>query len=1238
VRFSKALVAISLVVGALTVRSAAQTVPPVPFVAGDVLVTFKPGVNANAKADAHRVVRATPLAEIPRTGVHRVRVSAGDERAAIARYLRNPNVLYAEPNFIRSIGAPRAQSGGAEVVPGDYHFNEQWALDNTGQAFYCISWIGGELCLYSGTPDADIDAPEAWAISTGSSNVTVAVIDSGVDYNHPDLAVNYAGGDDFVFGDGDPMDDHGHGTHVAGTIAASINNPTGTPAAGEGVVGVAPNARILAYKVCRSDGTCDDFAIQQAIARAVADGAKIINMSLGETEYSQSLNDAVQAAWNAGLVIVAGAGNDGTTVPFYPAAFDNVISVAAFDEDHRRPSFSNYGSWVDISAPGNVIMSSYPMAACEGSTTPGDTGCYTWNTGTSMATPHVAGAAALVWSRSDVTSNSQVVDILLNSADRQGVAAERLDSWTIHGGLNLHDAVRYGLDNLPPLADAGSDQAVPDDNRDGTQLVTLDGSASSDRDGSIVSYEWREGNTPIATGATPAVWLSVGTHTLTLEVTDDDGDSGTDSVVVTVNPANQVAVTVTAAQANEAGPIDAQFTVSRTGDTSAPVTVRYTVAGTALAGMDYVTLPGVVTIEVGSSTAIVRVSPINDGAFESNESVILTLTADTAYSLGSPTAGTVTIVSDDLPPDLVVSSMTAPSTAGANVDILVTDTTKNQGTGSSLASNTGFYLSTNLTLDGTDVWLASRPVPSLGPGLTNQISTTLHIPPSTSGGSYYVLAKADWEGTVTENSETNNVRASGVVKIGPDLIVSAVVAPATAVAGGTIDVSHTTANQGGGSSAASTTRFYLSTNVALDGSDPLIGSRSVPLLASGASASFTTPVTVPATTAGGIYYVIAQADGASEVPETTESNNTKFSAAIKVGPDLIVSAMSAPASAAAGGTISVTDTTKNLGAGTAGASSTGFYLSANATVGTGDIFIGSRSLGGLASNGTSTISTLLQIPADTLPGSYYVIGRADWNGTVAETSDTNNDRPSGSIGIGGDLVISAVSVSAAGMAGGPITLTDTTRNQGAALVTASVTGFYLSSNYTIDATDQFLGSRVIGSLAPSGLDTASTDFMIPPGTAPGSYQVIAVADVSNAVAEGLENNNTRASSLVRIGTDLTVTAVTAPSSAVAGTSISVGDTTKNQGAGTAPGSVTNFYLSTNLSLDAADVLVASRPVSPLGAGLSETGTAPFFIPASMTAGTYYIIAKSDGDDTIPEAIENNNTRWKSISILAAPLQ
>ena len=241
-----------------------------------------------------------------------------------------------------------------------------------------------------------------------------------------------------------------------------------------------------------------------------------------------------------------------------------MISVGSFDADHHRSSFSNYGSWVDISAPGSVIMSTYPMAQCTGPTVPGDTGCYQWSSGTSMATPHVAGAAALVWSRSDVTSNSQVVDILLNSANPQGVGSSRLDSWTIHGGLNLHDAVSYGLTNLPPDADAGPDQTVADTDSNGSESVTLDGSASSDSDGTITTYTWREGGTTIATVATPTVTLSMGVHTLTLEVTDDDGDSTTDNVVVTVNPSNQVTVTASTAQANEAGPTNGIFTVTRT--------------------------------------------------------------------------------------------------------------------------------------------------------------------------------------------------------------------------------------------------------------------------------------------------------------------------------------------------------------------------------------------------------------------------------------------------------------------------------------------------------------------------------------------------------------------------------------------------------------------------------------------------------------------------------------------------
>jgi thermitase len=512
---------------------------------GEILVKFRPGSSADQRADAHRQAGGTRLAGIARTRVERVRVPVGSESASIARYERNPNVLYAERHLTRRIPTPLSHAGTAPV-PGDFYFNEQYALHNSGQLFVCII---PDFCLYVGTPDADIDAPEAWAMSTGSPDVVVSVIDSGIDHTHPDLAGNFVGGFDFYTNDSDPMDDHGHGTHVAGTIAAAMNNLTGDPAREEGVVGVAPDVRLLAYKVCGVDGSCSDFAIQQAIAASIAAGAKVINMSLGQTGWSDTLNDAVQDAWNAGLVIVAGAGNNGLDQLFYPAAFDNVISVGAFDEDHRRASFSNFGMWVDLSAPGNVILSTYPLAACGGSTTvPGDTGCYNWLSGTSMATPHVSGAAALVWSRPDVASNSQVADILLGSADGAGVDTNgvRLDSWTIRGGLNIHDALSFGIANQPPVANAGPDQTLADQDRNGAEDVALDGSGSSDPDGLVDAYEWREGDAVVATGATPTVTLAVGTHVLTLGVTDNDGATATDTLVVTIQaaaPADTVTIT-----------------------------------------------------------------------------------------------------------------------------------------------------------------------------------------------------------------------------------------------------------------------------------------------------------------------------------------------------------------------------------------------------------------------------------------------------------------------------------------------------------------------------------------------------------------------------------------------------------------------------------------------------------------------------------------------------------------------
>ena len=416
------------------------------FVQGEILVKFKPGTNGQATAALHRQLNSEVKEQISGVDVQVIQVAAGEEEELIGKYRRNPNVLFAEPNYVRNIPEPAAHQPGTEVLPGDHYFEDQWGLHNTGQEFNCFPWINGqELCFNSGSVDADIDAPEAWAISTGTPSIKVAILDSGIDSAHPDLAGKVVAGYDFYNDDSDPSDDNGHGTHVAGIVAAALDNLTGLPAEEEGIAGVAPDAALLAAKVCGADGTCDDAAIASGIDWSVTNGAKVINLSLGDPAPSETIDLAIQNAWQAGVVVVAAAGNNGSTTEFYPAAIDNVIAVGAFDEHHQKASFSNFGNWVDISAPGNAIISSYPLSACGGSgSTPGDSGCYTYLSGTSMASPHVAGAAALIWSLPGVASASEVRDIVLQNADPIGVSPARLDSWTQFGGLNIHEALGGG--------------------------------------------------------------------------------------------------------------------------------------------------------------------------------------------------------------------------------------------------------------------------------------------------------------------------------------------------------------------------------------------------------------------------------------------------------------------------------------------------------------------------------------------------------------------------------------------------------------------------------------------------------------------------------------------------------------------------------------------------------------------------------------------------------------------------
>jgi subtilase family serine protease len=579
-------------------------------------------------------------------------------------------------------------------------------------------------------------------------------------------------------------------------------------------------------------------------------------------------------------------------------------------------------------------------------------------------------------------------------------------------------------------------------------------------------------------------------------------------------PPDRPAVTVAAsiATATEAGPVAGAFTFTRTGDTTQPLIVHYTVGGTATPGSDYLALSGVVSLDPGLASVTVPVMPIDDLAVEGNESVVASLASDPAYVIGSAGAA-VTIVSNDSPSDLVVSTLTGPTTAGAGLSITVNDTTKNQGSGPSDTSVTGFYLSKNTLIDSTDISLGTRNVGSLAPGATDAVASTFTVPSNAAVGTYYLMAKADANLTVGESNENNNVKTGSIISIGPDLVVTTLTAPATAATGSSISVSDTTKNQGGGNAPASSTTFYLSTNITLDGSDPALSSRSVGALTTGMTESGTTVVNIPSNTAAGTYYIIAKADGPSVLAETSEANNVRYTTAIKIGPDLVESATSVPTVAGAGFQLTVNDTVKNQGTTIAGNSTTSLYLSANYLLDAGDKFLGSRNVPSLQPGQTNSGSTTVTIPADTQLGQYFILISADDTNSVPESSETNNVSY-GTTRVGPDLTESALTGPTSATVGATIQMTDTVKNAGGGAADASTTRFYLSVNFTFDAvTDPEIGNRAVGAIGPSATNVGSAYVTIPSGTAAGIYYIIAVSDADNAVAETSETNNTRAVSI-----------------------------------------------------------------------------------------------------------------------------
>jgi thermitase len=381
-----AILAITLALGFASSGSSAPPAQGASFVPDEVLVKFRPEAAPGVLTDVagtHHISQAQPIAGI---GVTRLKLSAssGGAEAVVSALNRNPNVEYAELNYIAS----------TVTTPNDPYFTGgfQWNLTKT-------------------------QAPSAWDITTGSPNVSVAVLDTGVDLTHPDLQGKVVAS--VNFSDSTTASDiNGHGTHVAGIIGAATNNS-------QGIAGLGYNTSIMNVKVMGDNGTGSSGSIAQGVVWAADNGARVVNISAGATFQMTTLEDAINYAWGMGVVVVAAAGNEGSNAPFYPAFYPNAIAVASTDMfDNLSPS-SDYGDWVDVAAPGGNIYSTLPNNR------------YASLSGTSMASPHVAGLAGLVFTSAtdrngDSLLNDDVRDCIEQNADNiglSGIASGRINAF-----------------------------------------------------------------------------------------------------------------------------------------------------------------------------------------------------------------------------------------------------------------------------------------------------------------------------------------------------------------------------------------------------------------------------------------------------------------------------------------------------------------------------------------------------------------------------------------------------------------------------------------------------------------------------------------------------------------------------------------------------------------------------------------------------------------------------------------
>ncbi|CAN5383753.1 hypothetical protein BH10PLA2_BH10PLA2_02320 [soil metagenome] len=632
---------------------------PYSYASTDILIQLRSGA---ATPSAAQILPGTiigpEIALVP--GLHQVMLGQGvSVDQALAAYRSNPAVQYAEGNSVVHRTA----------VPNDpYYTQVQWALNNTGQN--------------GGTIGADINAQAAWNVTSGSRSVIVATLDSGIDYSHPDIAANVwtntgdstANGVDndgdgfiddirgwnFVSNNNNVMDDFAHGTHVAGILGAVGNN-------GTGVAGVAWNVQIMPVKMLDSAGNGTTANAVLALNYAVAHGARVVNISWNGGPYSQAFRDALQSAGNRGVLIVCAAGNDNAnddTNTNYPPSYNlpNMIVVAATDSRNNIAGFSNYGSsTVGLAAPGVSILS----------TVPGNS--YGYMDGTSMATPQVAGAAALLLSADPSLSIAEIKARLLGGTDFIGNVGNNSSKPTqTNGILNVGNSIKADLSwnsfTSPTSVQAGQSFTVSGSYRDsgsnaGTFTIgyyrSSDGVFGNSDDvllgtqtitgGRVGSFNVTSPSFSVSQGGNFTVFAKLDSG----NAVDEFGEANNVASDTTQSTGGPVATTpsfsinnVTVTEGNS-GTSYATFTVTLSAPLTTSSTVKYATSnGTATSSSDYTAASGTLTFSAGQTSKTFTVAIKGDKTVEGDETFTVTLSSPTRAQLGTA-VGTGKILNDD---------------------------------------------------------------------------------------------------------------------------------------------------------------------------------------------------------------------------------------------------------------------------------------------------------------------------------------------------------------------------------------------------------------------------------------------------------------------------------------------------------------------------------------------------------------------------------------------------------------